>query len=243
MSSSTDILNNKLQLLGKLSASLIHEIRNPLFALKLNLDYLATVRSQVSDDAAESIQSCSEATDRLMFLIQNFSDFSKKQEREPELCYINDVTQIAVNIMQSNACRINMYIETELQPNLPAIHFQKDKLLQVFLNLLTNSIEAENSRNTIFVRSYMDDTDGEGAVFWEVEDNGIGIKDENKEKIFDEFYTSKKLGTGLGLSVCKKLLNEFNAEIDFRSTYGQGTKFFIKFNSNNNHNEKQNTNY
>jgi len=230
--SNTDILNNKLQLLGKLSASLVHEIRNPLFALKLNLDYLSTMRSQVSDDAAESIQSCSEATDRMMFLIQNFSDFSKKHNLETELCSINDVTQIAVNIMQSNACRINMYIETELEPNLPSIYFQKDKLLQVFLNLITNAIEAENTRNTIFVRSYMDDNDDSKFIYWEVEDNGIGIKDEHKEKIFEDFYTSKKQGTGLGLSVCKKLLNEFDADIDFKSTYGQGSKFFIKFNLN-----------
>ena len=228
----TDILNNKLQLLGKLSASLVHEIRNPLFALKLNLDYLSTMRSQVSDDAAESIQSCSEATDRMMFLIQNFSDFSKKHNLETELCSINDVTQIAVNIMQSNACRINMYIETELEPNLPSIYFQKDKLLQVFLNLITNAIEAENTRNTIFVRSYMDDNDDSKFIYWEVEDNGVGIKDEHKEKIFEDFYTSKKQGTGLGLSVCKKLLNEFDADIDFKSTYGQGSKFFIKFNLN-----------
>ena len=230
--SNTDILNNKLQLLGKLSASLVHEIRNPLFALKLNLDYLSTMRSQVSDDAAESIQSCSEATDRMMFLIQNFSDFSKKHNLETELCSINNVTQIAVNIMQSNACRINMYIETELEPNLPSIYFQKDKLLQVFLNLITNAIEAENTRNTIFVRSYMDDNDDSKFIYWEVEDNGIGIKDEHKEKIFEDFYTSKKQGTGLGLSVCKKLLNEFDADVDFKSTYGQGSKFFIKFNLN-----------
>lgn len=232
--SNSDILNNKLQLLGKLSASLVHEIRNPLFALKLNLDYLSTLRSQISDDAAESIQSCSEATDRLMFLIQNFSDFSKKHGIDAELVSINDVTQIAVNIMQSNACRINMYIESELEPNLPSIYFQKDKLLQVFLNLLTNAIEAENTRNTIFVRSYLDDTDVEKAIYWEVEDNGVGIKDEDKPKIFEDFYTSKKQGTGLGLSVCKKLLSEYNAELDFKSTYGQGSKFFIKFNLNNN---------
>jgi signal transduction histidine kinase len=231
--SNTDILNNKLQLLGKLSASLVHEIRNPIFALKLNLDYLSTIRSQMSYDAVESLQSCSEATDRMMFLIQNFSDFSKKHNLETELCSINDVTHIAVNIMQSNACRINMYIETELEPNLPSIYFQKDKLLQVFLNLITNAIEAENTRNTIFVRSYLDDSEDNKFIYWEVEDNGVGIKDDHKEKIFEDFYTSKKHGTGLGLSVCKKLLNEFNADLDFKSVYGQGSKFFIKFNLNN----------
>ncbi len=91
-----------------------------------------------------------------------------------------------------------MYIQTELEPNLPSIYFQKDKLLQVFLNLITNAIEAENTRNTIFVRSYMDDNDDRNDIYWEVEDNGVGIKEENKSKIFEDFYTSKKHGTGLG---------------------------------------------
>lgn len=230
--SNSDILNNKLQLLGKLSASLVHEIRNPLFALKLNLDYLTNIRSQVSEDAAESIRSCEEATDRLMFIIQNFSDFTKNHSLETELCCINDVTKVAVNIMQSNASKINLYIETDLQPNLPTIYFQKDKLLQVFLNLITNAIEAENTNDTIFVRSFLRDNDGKKVIFWEVEDYGIGIKTEDKEKIFDDFYTSKKQGTGLGLSVCKKLLSEYNAELDFESNYKKGSKFFIKFNLN-----------
>ncbi len=230
--SNSDILNNKLQLLGKLSASLVHEIRNPLFALKLNLDYLTNIRSQVSEDAAESIRSCEEATDRLMFIIQNFSDFTKNHSLETELCCINDVTKVAVNIMQSNASKVNLYIQTDLQPNLPAVYFQKDKLLQVFLNLITNAIEAENTNDKIFVRSYLKNNNGKKVIFWEVEDYGIGIKTEDKEKIFDDFYTSKKQGTGLGLSVCKKLLSEYNAELDFESHYKKGSKFFIKFNLN-----------
>jgi signal transduction histidine kinase len=78
----------------------------------------------------------------------------------------------------------------------------------------------------------MDDTNDRKYICWEIEDNGIGIKDDHKEKIFEDFYTSKKHGTGLGLSVCKNLLNEFNADLDFKSTYGQGSKFFIKFNLN-----------
>lgn len=229
----TDILSNKLQLLGKLSASLIHEIRNPLFVLKLNLDYLSKLNSGIEEEEAESIKSCSEATDRLMFLVQNFSDFSKNHSMQEKLCSVEDVTKIAVNIMQSLALKLNIYIETELQPNLPSIYFQKDKLLQVFLNLITNAIEADNSKNTIYVRCYLTEIGNEKFIYWEVEDYGIGIKPENHSKIFEDFYTSKKQGTGLGLSVCKKILNEFNADLEFKSTYKKGSKFFIKFNLNN----------
>ena len=231
-SKSKDILNNKLQILGKLSASLIHEIRNPLSVIKLNLDYLSMLDETMSDEVHESILACTEATQRLLFLVENFSDFSKKHNLDTEICSINDMTKLAVNIMQVNATRINMYIETELQPDLPSIYFQKDKLLQVFLNLISNAIEAENKRDTIFVHTYLDETKDGDKIFWEVEDNGKGIKDAQRSKIFQDFYTSKKQGTGLGLGVCKKLLKEFNAEIDFKSKPGLGTKFFIQFNPN-----------
>lgn len=228
----SDILNNRLYLLGKLSASLIHEIRNPLFVLKLNIDFLSSLDSTVSPEALESIKACSEATERMMFLIQNFSDFSKKNNSATqEICSINDVTQIAVNIMQSLACKNNVYIKTKLQSDLPSIYFQKDKLLQVFLNLITNAIEAENTNDTIWVRTYSDKTDN-NTIYWEVEDSGIGIKKEDVNTIFEDFYTGKKNGTGLGLGVCTKLLNEYGAELDFESTYKKGSKFFIKFNTN-----------
>jgi two-component system, NtrC family, sensor kinase len=228
-----DVLNNKLQILGKLSASLIHEIRNPLSVIKLNLDYLSMLDEKMSDEVTESISACSEATERLLFLVENFSDFSKKHNLDTEICSINDVTKLAVNIMQVNATRINMYIDTELQDDLPSIYFQKDKLLQVFINLINNAIEAENKKETIFVRTYLDDTKNGSKIFWEVEDNGKGIKENQRDKIFQDFYTSKKKGTGLGLSVCKTLLKEYNAEIDFKSKPGLGTKFFIQFNPNN----------
>ncbi len=232
-STSKNILNNKLQILGKLSASLIHEIRNPLSVIKLNLDYLSMIDEKLSDEVAESISACSEATQRLLFLVENFSDFSKKHNLDTEICSINEVTKLAVNIMQVNATRINMYIDTELQSDLPSVYFQKDKLLQVFLNLISNAIEAENKKDTIFVRTYLDETKKGDKIFWEVEDNGKGIKDTQREKIFQDFYTSKKRGTGLGLSVCRNLLKEFNAEINFKSRPGLGTKFFIQFNPNN----------
>lgn len=227
----SDILNNRLYLLGKLSASLIHEIRNPLFVLKLNLDFLSSFDSTITPEALESLKACSEATDRMMFLIQNFSDFSKKNNfNSEEICSINDITQVAVNIMQSLACKSNLFISTELEPNLPSIYFQKDKLLQVFLNLITNAVESGNSKDTIYVRTYSDKKDN-NSIYWEVEDSGIGIKKEDRETIFEDFYTGKKNGTGLGLGVCKKLLKEYDAELDFESTYKKGSKFFIKFNS------------
>lgn len=227
------IQNNRLQILGKLTASLIHEIRNPLSVIKLNLDYLNMIKDNVSEEVLECVQSCNDATKRMLFLIENFSDFSKKPHQDSEVCSIKEVTDMAVNVMQVNANRLNITINTKIDDKLPSIYFQKDKLLQVFLNLITNAIEAENQADTINIKAFAIKNQKCDGILWEIEDHGIGIKEEQKRKIFNDFYTSKEKGTGLGLSVCRALLKEYDAEIDFESTPGKGTKFFVKFNTNN----------
>lgn len=224
-----EIFSNKLFLLGKLSASLIHEIRNPLSVIRMNLEYLNMLNAELPKEANDSIHSCIEATKRMIFLIENFSDFSKKHPSEMSICNVNEITQIAVNISQVNASRLNLYIETELTPNLPSIYFHKDKMLHVFLNLLNNAIEADNKTDKIYVRTYIRTIDDKPKIVWEIEDSGKGIDYEKADKIFSDFYTSKQKGTGLGLGVCKMLLEQYNAEIHFESEPGKGTKFFVFF--------------
>ena len=232
MNSSKDILNNKLQILGKLSASLIHEIRNPVSVIKMNLDYLKKNEKKFSQEIVESIYACSEATRRLISVVDSFSDFSKNHKKVVEYCSVNEISNIAIKILQSKASEVNLQIKTEYKPNLPTITFHKDKLLQVFLNLIGNAIEAGNKKNFILVKTYIKKVNRENKIFWEVEDHGKGIKENQREKIFEDFYTRKNNGTGLGLGVCRKLLNEYNAEIDFKSKPGNGTNFFVKFNPN-----------
>ncbi len=232
MNSSKDILNNKLQILGKLSASLIHEIRNPVSVIKMNLDYLKKNEKHFSQEVVESINTCSEAARRLISVVDSFSDFSKSHKKRTEYCSVNEISNIAIKILQAKASEVNLQIKTDFQPDLPSITFHKDKLLQVFLNLISNAIEAGNKKNYIQVNSFVKKVNGEKKIFWEVEDFGKGIKENQREKIFQDFYTRKKNGTGLGLGVCKKLLQEYNAEIDFKSKPGYGSKFFVKLNPN-----------
>jgi len=96
------------------------------------------------------------------------------------------------------------------------------------LNLITNAIEACEGPGKICVRSYRDN----GVdIFWSVRDNGVGIKQDEQDKIFEDFFTKKLEGTGLGLSVCKRLLKEMDAELSFESEVGISSTFYIKFNS------------
>ncbi len=221
-----DIQNNKLIILGKLAASLAHEIRNPLSAIKLNLSFIEMSSSSNEKETKESVLTALEAVDRIQYLIQSTLDFSRKNVKDTDFYSLNSIAEHAVGIIKSSAKRKNIEIVYELDSGLPEVSISKNKTTQVILNLLTNAIEASTKNSKIIIRTFLN---GKHIVQLEVEDKGCGIKEEDCEKIFTDFYTSKKNGTGLGLSVCKMLLEEQNAVIDFVSREGVGTKFFVKF--------------
>jgi signal transduction histidine kinase len=227
MSTIDTVQDDKLKLLGKLSASLLHDLRNPLSVVKLNLDYLKMIETELPKEAVESVDVCLDALARIQYLIDDILTFTRKNFNGKKVCNINDITQSAYDIMRSNAERKNIKLNLDLDSSLPGTYFDKSKLLQVFINLITNAIESCDSNGEIFIRTFREDKE---YLLWEIKDNGAGISEEDKGKIFQDFYTSKEKGTGLGLSVCKMLLEECQANLDFESSLGVGTKFFIKFN-------------
>jgi signal transduction histidine kinase len=221
-----EVQNNKLVILGKLAASLAHEIRNPLSAIKLNLSLLEMSVEKYDPDTKESVLSAMEAVERIQYLIESTLEFSRKNVKDTDLYSLNTIAEQSLEIITSAARRKSIQIVPELSNNLPMVNISKNKTTQVILNLLTNAIEASPRNSQIFLRTYKS---GKEKIIMEVADLGCGIKDEDKVKIFTDFYTNKKNGTGLGLSVCKMLLEEQNAEIDFNSKEGEGTTFTVKF--------------
>ncbi len=230
--------SNKLQLLGKLNASFVHEIRNPLFALKLNLDYL-NMAENLSNDVKDSVNSCIEAIDRIQYLVDNILNFSRKPKEQFHFCSLNDITNEALELVNGYAGKIKCDVIKEMDDNIRQIYFNKNKLLQVFLNLIINAIEASPEKQPVVIRTF----ERNSNIIWEVEDYGPGIRDEDKDKIFNDFFTQKKDGTGLGLSICKEILSEINACVDFETELGKGTKFFIKFSQHSEKYELQNSAY
>ncbi len=216
--------NNKLQLLGKLQASFVHEIRNPLFALKLSLEYL-NLNENLPADLRESVESGLEALERINKLTDSILEFSKKSNGQTKTCSLQKTTIRAIDLVHGFASKSNCKIEKTFSADISTLEITNDKLLQVFLNLLTNAIEASHTNSKIIVSIYSIEND----VYWQVKDFGSGILEEDRENIFNDFYTKKANGTGLGLGICKKILSEINAELDFETDVGNGSRFFIKF--------------
>ncbi|MBI9073617.1 MAG: hypothetical protein JEY94_18615 [Melioribacteraceae bacterium] len=221
------IQNNKLQILGKMAASLAHEIRNPLSALKLNLNFLNMSDEQLDDDSKECLSACMESVDRINYLIETTLDFSRKSSENLMQDSLNDIILKALEFFGNNAKRKCVEISLNLEEKIPHIPLNRNAALQIILNLLNNAVDACYEGGKVNVKTYK--AVENNNVILEIGDNGVGIKDTEIENIFDDFYTSKRTGTGLGLGVCKRLLNELNAEITLTSKEGIGTNFFIKF--------------
>lgn len=230
---SGDIQNNKLHLIGKLTASLIHEIRNPLSAIKLNLD-LIKMEENLSTDVLESINDSISATNRIEYMVDNLLSFSRVVTHGREHLSLNNITSNSIDLLAVKATKYGVKIETDFDDNLTTVYADKNKLLQVLLNLVTNAIESCQDKNSgkIAIRTRTLDEIDNKKILWIVEDNGAGIPEKDQLKIFEDFYTSKENGTGLGLSVCKMLIDEQEAQIGFESEVGVGTTFKITFDEN-----------
>ncbi len=219
--------NNKLQLLGKLSASLSHEIRNPLSALKLSLEMIREPEEVSKEEYQESLQICVEAAERIEYLIQAILEFSRKPTDEKEWLTFNDIIKKLLIIYSGSAKKKGIYVITELADDLPPVFVNKNKMLHVFVNLINNAVDASPSGSKIVVKSYTQNSDSEIVV--SITDTGVGISEENKNKIFTDFFTNKSTGTGLGLTVCNMIVREYSAKLTFESELGKGTTFYVIF--------------
>lgn len=227
--SSESIQDNKLKLLGKLTASLIHEIRNPLSAIKINLDLIDYYNNELSEEVKESFSDCAKATSRIEELIENLLHYARKSNNVEELLSINEITSSAIKLLNIKATKIRIHIVSELQDSLPKIRVNDNKLLQVLLNLLSNAMEACTTNGKVIISTLLDRQNDVDVLIWKITDDGVGISEENQLIIFEDFFTSKKEGTGLGLSVCKMLLEEMGAELSVESEVNVGATFSIKF--------------
>lgn len=223
-----NVHDNKLKILGKLAASLSHEIKNPLSVLKLNLDYLKMSSEKFDNETNECIDASLEAADIINQLIHNTLEFSRKNKKGFEECNINEIINKAISITKGNANKRNISLEVNMDKNIDNIFVNETNILQVLVNIISNGLEASYNNSKIVINSFSENN----KVCVDIIDEGTGISDEDRTKVFDEFYTQKESGTGLGLSVCKTILSEHGATYSLNNNPGKGTRFRIEFKSN-----------
>jgi signal transduction histidine kinase len=217
--------NEKLTATGLLAAGVAHEIRNPMNSIYIIAQRLELEFEPENDkeDYFTLISTVRREIKRIDNIISQFLDFSKVSRSKLQKNNLVDVLKKSLNLVNSSAIQKNIQIINEIKNEI-ILPFDPDKIEQVFINLLQNSIDAIPLNGVIQIEL---ETDSE-AIRVKIIDNGTGIPDEIKSKIFDLYFTTKSFGTGLGLGIANKIMEEHNGRLYF-DTNNQGTTFTMEF--------------
>lgn len=211
----------------EMAKQVAHEIKNPLTPMKLSTQYLQKAWKDDAPDFNERMERFSktmiEQINNLSDIATAFSHFGKMPESAPNRICLNDVLSNVVTLFRSEDYDINLSIPDS------AIYITADEnqMQRVFNNLIKNAQQsfAENRRGIIDISLSSD----ENSILIVIKDNGIGISEEQKKKIFQPNFTTKSSGTGLGLAIVKNIVSSFNGKIWFESVENLGTVFSIEF--------------
>jgi PAS domain S-box-containing protein len=212
--------SDKLSLVGQLAAGIAHEIRNPLTSLR-GFIQLLQYKSEDNKDYCNIMLS---ELDRINLIVGEFLILAKPQMVQFNERDINQIIRHVVTLIGTQAIINNIHLVHKLADNLPTISCEENQLKQVIINLIKNAIEAMPTGGTITVETGMHDED---HLFIRIVDEGKGIPSEMLEKLGEPFYTTKDHGTGLGLMVCYKIIENHLGEIRVNSEVNQGTTFEV----------------
>lgn len=216
--------SEKLAVIGQLAAGVAHEIGNPLTSISSIVQILQ--RRANDPFFTEQLANIRSNIDRISKIVRELVDFSRPPGYEKLLIQITDVIRTALGIVKYDKRVKKVQFETSLDNELPRIYIVPDQLLQVFINILINALDAINGTGKIEVTSRHD----KNFIYVDVRDNGCGMNEETMSKIFDPFFTTKEVGkgTGLGLSVSYGIIRKFKGDILVRSRVGKGSCFTVK---------------
>lgn len=208
----------KLTALGRLSAGLAHELRNPLTSIRTLFQTFKDNPSLTRDDMEIVLL----AADQMNDLLTKFLRFARSDEFNLSDVYINSVIKQVLNLTQFQIKNQSVKVSLNLS-KLPPIKADRAMLQQALLNLVLNAVEAMPDGGTLTISSKMENS----SAVVSIGDTGSGIPEEIKNKIFDPFFTTKNDGTGLGLSIVYNIASIHNGEISFESN-GKGTTFTLE---------------
>jgi PAS domain S-box-containing protein len=232
---------SKMRNLGEMSASIAHELNQPLNAIKMGSEYLEmmteTGRNLAAQDLASVVAEISRQVDRATQIINRLRDFGRKSDMSKKNVDLNDAVCSVIDILGRQLKLQNIAVETRLADALPRIQAHTNRLEQVIFNLLTNardalSQKAESDEGGDERRYIRVDTSSEnGCVVLSVSDNGAGIPQDVQHRIFESFFTTKEMGEGmgLGLAISLGIVKDYGGEIDVQSRVGEGTRFQLTF--------------
>lgn len=214
--------SERLAALGKMAAGVAHELRNPLSSIK-GLAILLRSRFQEKSTDQETADILVQEVERLNRSIGELLDYARPQKLAKEDVHPEKVVQKTVSLIRMDAESVGVRVKIQMEEDLPVVQADQDKLNQVFLNLLLNSIQAMENGGWLYISVAVQG----GNVIFTVKDTGCGVRKEDLPRIFDPYFTTKPEGTGLGLAMSMKIIEEHGGTMTFASEPDVGTTVVV----------------
>jgi PAS domain S-box-containing protein len=216
---------NRVSTLGEMAASLAHEIKQPIAAAITSanscLEWLAHEPPNL-DRARAAAARIDKYGNRAAEIIDRIRSFYKKSPPQRELVDVNGIIHEMLTLLNGEATRYSVAMGTELAAELPKITADRVQLLQVFMNLMLNAIEAmEDSGGELTVKSELQD----GLLQFSVSDTGVGLPMEKMDQIFSAFFTTKPQGSGMGLAISRSIVESHGGQLWASANDGRGASF------------------
>lgn len=216
------VQHEKQAAFGLLAAGIAHEVGNPLAAISALVQMLN--RRQPDDYTREKLHLVDDQLRRIQGILRELIDFSRPATKERSLCDLHQVINAALNIAKYYKRTKGKRVLTNFATTIPKLRIARDQLVQVVLNLILNAMDATEEGGRIEISTSLKS----GWVHIAIRDDGHGISPADQKHIFEPYFTTKSTGTGLGLFVCKNIMErEFGGGITLASSSASGTQFLV----------------
>ncbi len=217
----------KLATMGELAASIAHELNNPLATVSLRIESLETGLAP-NDPRRLSLEIVEKEIDRMSRLVADLLQFSRRSQPQISTIDVREEIEKTLDLIHYHLRKSNIEVRKVFSPDARAVLADRQQLRQVFLNLFSNAADAMPGGGTLTIRVSM--TDSPTQVLIEVSDTGEGIPPENLPKLMTPFFTTKPegKGTGLGLPICRRIIEEHHGALNVTSEVGKGTTASIR---------------
>jgi signal transduction histidine kinase len=212
----------KMAAFGLLAAGIAHEVGNPLTSISSLVQMLQ--RRDQDQYSQDKLALVSDQLRRIQGTLRELVNFSRPASKERTRVALGEILEEALNIAKYYKRTKQRVLVLEVPPELPLLYGVRDQLVQVFLNLVLNAVDATEKGGRIELRAERR-ADG---VLVTVRDDGAGIAPENAARLFQPYFTTKRHGTGLGLFVTRKLVADHGGTVEFASRPGEGTTFCVR---------------
>lgn len=211
--------------MGRMASMIAHDLRNPLSSVKMTLQILdKKAGKEISSDTGELCQISLEQIRYMEEILSDMLSFSRPDALKPEWINIDKVLDLAINLSQRRQYESSVKLHTDYHQGLPTIYADPTKLRQVFSNLVSNALQATQGITDarIYIEAMIELGLSGTSIRIDICDNGRGIGTEDREKIFEPFYTTRAKGTGLGLAIVKRILDQHTASIEISDNTPNG---------------------